>query len=297
MWHWYWIIPLSILMLIAAAVLTVTCICFFKIFYARRKKPTAGEEIPVLPGRAFDPYRARIAEWIRETRAIPHKDVTVTSFDGLRLCGKYYEQKKGAPIEILFHGYRGSAERDLCGGVYRCFALGRNALIVDQRASGNSEGHVITFGNKESRDCQTWANFVVEQIDKDARIILTGISMGAATVMTAASLELPEPVQRITLYIQQNYDREISNTEISAALGYHSFYLNRIFKKSTGITIHQAVLREKMRVAKRLLRDTALPVHSIAAEVGFPERSQFCTLFRRQVGCTPTEYRCKKNTV
>ena len=194
MWHWYWIIPLSILLLIAAAVLTVTCICFFKIFYARRKKPTAGEEIPVLPGRAFDPYRARIAEWIRETRAIPHKDVTVTSFDGLRLCGKYYEQKEGAPIEILFHGYRGSAERDLCGGVYRCFALGRNALIVDQRASGNSEGHVITFGNKESRDCQTWANFVVEQIDKDARIILTGISMGAATVMTAASLELPDNV-------------------------------------------------------------------------------------------------------
>ena len=108
--------------------------------------------------------------------------------------------------------------------------------------------------------------------------------------------ELPEPVQRITLYIQQNYDREISNTEISAALGYHSFYLNRIFKKSTGITIHQAVLREKMRVAKRLLRDTALPVHSIAAEVGFPERSQFCTLFRKQVGRTPTEYRQGKET-
>ena len=53
---------------------------------------------------------------------------------------------------------------------------------------------MITFGAKESRDCQTWASFVVEHIDPDARIILTGISMGAATVMMAATLELPPNV-------------------------------------------------------------------------------------------------------
>ena len=123
-----------------------------------------------------------------------HTDVSVLSFDGLKLCGKYYEQKKGAPIEILFHGYKGTGERDMCGGVYRCFELGRNALIVDQRASGSSEGRVITFGAKESRDCLTWIDFVINNIDKDAKIIITGISMGAATVMMAASMGLPPNV-------------------------------------------------------------------------------------------------------
>ena len=152
------------------------------------------EEYPTPKGKAYDPHREQIIQWIKEIRGMEHADVSVTSFDGLRLCGKYYEYKKGAPIEILFHGYKGTAERDLCGGVYRCFALGHNALIVDHRAHGRSEGRVITFGIRESRDCLTWIDFVLRRIDRDARIILTGISMGAATVMIASTMELPSNV-------------------------------------------------------------------------------------------------------
>ena len=103
--------------------------------------------------------------------------------------------------------------------------------------------------------------------------------------------ETPETVQKIMLYIGQNYDREISNTDISNALGYHPFYLNRIFKKSTGMTIHQAVIGEKMKVAKRLLRETELSVKEIAEESGFSDRSQFCTVFKKHTGITPLEYR------
>ena len=185
---------LLFLLLIALLALALTCICFFKIFYSPKKRPPREDEYPTPDGKVYDAHRAQMVEWIKGIRALPHTDVSVTSFDGLKLCGKYYEHKKGAPIEILFHGYRGTGERDLCGGVYRCFTLGHNALIVDHRASGRSEGRVITFGVKESRDCQTWVNFVVNEIDKDAKIIITGISMGAATVMTAASMEMPPNV-------------------------------------------------------------------------------------------------------
>ena len=95
----------------------------------------------------------------------------------------------------MFHGYRGNGKRDLSGGVVRAFKQGRSALIVDHRASGRSEGHVVTFGINESRDCLLWAECVIRQIDPDAKIILTGISMGAATVMIAAGKEeLPKNV-------------------------------------------------------------------------------------------------------
>jgi fermentation-respiration switch protein FrsA (DUF1100 family) len=133
-------------------------------------------------------------EWIKEIRAMDHRSVEITSDDGLTLRGKYFEYEKGAPIEILFHGYQGSAERDLSGGVYRCHMLGHSALVVDHRASGRSEGRVITFGAKESLDCLRWVDFVLREIDPDARIILTGISMGAATVMIASSMKLPQNV-------------------------------------------------------------------------------------------------------
>lgn len=106
---------------------------------------------------------------------------------------------------------------------------------------------------------------------------------------------IPELVKRITLYIQQNYDKEISNTCISKEIGYHSFYLNRIFKQNMGMTVHQAVIREKIRVAKRLLTSTELSIAAVSNEVGFTERSQFCTFFRKYTGSTPTEYRKQVN--
>mgnify|MGYP002513477673 CR=1 FL=1 len=94
----------------------------------------------------------------------------------------------------MFHGYRGNADRDLCGGVQRCFSIGRSCLMVDQRAAGESQGKVITFGIKEHRDCLAWVDFMVEHFGPDVKIILTGISMGAATVLMAGGTDLPKNV-------------------------------------------------------------------------------------------------------
>ncbi|MBQ7406942.1 MAG: alpha/beta hydrolase [Clostridia bacterium] len=174
--------------------LIASLLIFFKIFYAARKKSRGKQEFPLPEGAPYEPHHAQMIEWIKQIRAMDRKDASITSFDGLTLRGKYYEHKKGAPIEIMFHGYRGTAERDLCGGVHRCFEIGHNALIVDQRGAGESDGHVITFGARESRDCRSWIDFVIKSIDPNARIILTGISMGAATVMLATGEPLPKNV-------------------------------------------------------------------------------------------------------
>jgi fermentation-respiration switch protein FrsA (DUF1100 family) len=132
--------------------------------------------------------------WVRETRAMPREEMSITSFDGLTLRGRYYEYAPGAPLEILFHGYRGHAERDLSGGVERCFALGRNALVVNHRASADSDGHVISFGINERRDCLRWVDAAIARFGPDVKIILTGISMGGATVLMAAGEPLPPNV-------------------------------------------------------------------------------------------------------
>lgn len=185
---------LSLIAFIAVVILATAYICFRLTFYAKRGNEKDAEEDPVPEGEIYEAFREQILCWIKETRALPRKSVEIRSHDGLRLTGVYYEYEKGAPIEILFHGYRGSAERDLSGGVTRCFSLGRSALIVDQRAAGRSEGNVISFGINESRDCVEWVNYVVNNIDKDAKIIITGISMGAATVLMASAMDLPENV-------------------------------------------------------------------------------------------------------
>ena len=178
----------------AVLVLLIAYICSRMAFYAPRKPKADPAEFRLPIGDDYAPYREQMIAWIKETRAIPHEDLSIRSFDGLKLCGKYYEYAPGAVIELMMPGYRGEAERDLCGGVQRCFSIGRSALIVDQRACGNSEGNVITFGIRESKDCLTWVDHMIGHFGKDVKIILTGISMGAATVLIAGGQKLPENV-------------------------------------------------------------------------------------------------------
>ena len=182
-------------MLTALALCLLACyICYRMAFYVPPRKPRPEGFIDLPPGKVYEPFYDQMTDWVLKARAICPKHFQITSFDGLQLHASYYEYAPGAPMEIMFHGYRGNAERDLPGGVQRSFACGRSALVVDQRCAGRSGGKTITFGIKERRDCLSWVDFARKQFGPDAKLILTGISMGAATVLMAAGEELPENV-------------------------------------------------------------------------------------------------------
>ena len=185
---------LSIIFVVCFLLLIFLYILFRLIFYVPKRNPEAPVELILPSGKIYEPYWDIMRHWAEECRKTPHETFQITSFDGLNLYGKYYECAPGAPIELMFHGYRGSAERDLSGGMYRCFQLGHNAMIVDQRCAGRSDGNVITFGIFEHRDCLRWVDFMVSHFGPDVKIILTGISMGASTVLIASDKGLPANV-------------------------------------------------------------------------------------------------------
>lgn len=187
-------ILLWILLAAVLLVLLASLVCFFLVFYNPKQKPLSGDHYDLPNGKAYIPHHKAILQWMQMTRNYPYETFTVKSFDGLTLYGRYYECIPGAPVEIMFHGYRGTAERDLSGGVARCFALGRNALLVDQRSAGRSEGRVITFGIREHRDCLSWAEFAADHFGPEVQLHLTGISMGASSVIMAGAHPLPESV-------------------------------------------------------------------------------------------------------
>ena len=178
----HWIILLCALG-IAAVVLITAAICYFKIFYSPRRKPRADDDYELPPGKAYEPFYPQMIEWTKRCRATPHRNVEITTFDGLTLRGRYYELSPEAPIEIMMHGYRGNLERDLSGGIFRALNIGHSVLVYDHRGSGKSDGNMLTFGINESRDCRRWIDFVLREINPDAKIILSGVSMGAATAM------------------------------------------------------------------------------------------------------------------
>lgn len=205
---------LIILAIVAILILLISYICFRMAFYADRKPENLADEFDIPHSSIYGGYRELLIEWMKAAKKLPQEDISIRSFDGLTLRGTYFEYAPGAPVEILFHGYRGHAEREMSGAVRRCHSLGHSALIVHQRANGKSEGHVITFGVNESRDCLSWVEYVVGRWP-DAKIILAGVSMGAGTVVMATARDLPKNVIAVLADCGYTSPRDIIKKVIS----------------------------------------------------------------------------------
>ena len=183
-----------ILIVLLIAVLVVLFMLYYRAFYS----PHRGmQEIDTKP---FLKDKDQFEEILRRARAlseIPCRRIRTRSYDGLRLCARYYHRADNAPICICFHGYRGSAVRDF--GVMGQFLQneGYNVILVDHRAHFKSGGHTITYGIRERRDVLSWVEYASRRFGADTPIYLFGISMGAATVTMAADLPLPDNVKII----------------------------------------------------------------------------------------------------
>lgn len=170
-------------------------------YYAYRVafySPKAGREnLPVHKGKQYEPHLDEIARLLQDMIDRPCEAVSIPSYDGLTLSGRYYHVSDGAPLDIAFHGYRSASLTDFCGGAQISRELGHNLLLVDQRAHGKSQGRTISFGIKERYDVLSWVDYALERFGPDTKILLFGISMGASTVLMASELPLPDNVRGI----------------------------------------------------------------------------------------------------
>ena len=232
-WYYNLLIVVSSLL---AFILLASFICFMLTFYIGKKKIYKNDEYDIPQGKEYLPYKDLLIKWMKEARKLPYTSLETTSFDGLKLHAKFYDCGSKT-IEIMFHGYKGNSERDLCGGIRRAFALNHSVVLVDQRASSLSDGHVTTFGIKERKDCLTWAKLVSEKFGPDYKIILTGVSMGAATVIMASELDIPENVIGVLADCSYSSPKEVikkvlRQIKLPTSIFYPLLYLGaRIFGK------------------------------------------------------------------
>ena len=169
----------------------ITFISYRLTFYTNRKRHFT--VFHNLDGELSDGKR-RSRELIEKLISLPYENVYIQSRDGLRLHARYYHSNDGAPLQIQLHGYKSVSVRDFSGGALECLKRGHNLLLVDQRAHGESEGAVISFGINERFDVKDWIEYSINRFGDKTKIVLCGISMGAATVLMASELDLPENV-------------------------------------------------------------------------------------------------------
>ena len=184
-----------VILLILSAIFLAAWLIFRKAFYSPpRKHPTMDDP---LQGEEYEAAAEHLHRVSHIMARYPFEAVKISASDGTPLFARYYHMRDGAPVQILFHGYRSCAFRDCSGGHALARKLGLNTLVIDQRAHGKSGGTVITFGIKERQDCLRWAHYAYERFGCDIPLILSGLSMGAATVLMASELDLPESVAAI----------------------------------------------------------------------------------------------------
>lgn len=121
------------------------------------------------------------------------RKIEMVAFDGLKLKANLIEQKDSDKWVIVVHGYTSRGDH-MQPFARKYFEEGYNVLMPDLRGHGESEGRYATMGFYDSVDIIEWV-YEILKMNENAKIVLHGISMGAATVMVATGEDLTEHVR------------------------------------------------------------------------------------------------------
>lgn len=192
-------------------------------FYNRTMKRgnAKTERTTKMSGTDWEKYFPLMEERKGFVLAQPHRDVYITSFDGLKLHATYFsglkqEEKPGQSAGsfrqgdvghqeawqarkavICFHGYTGEGLSNYIALADYFLKQGYAVLLPDARAHGGSEGEYIGFGCLDRKDALDWINWLIQECGEEVSILLHGTSMGGATVLMTSGLELPANVKGI----------------------------------------------------------------------------------------------------
>lgn len=189
---------MKILMIILIVILLVLTILYFVVgnyFYEIVLNPNSSKTFvlgEVEENEQQKESRIQTENWLDEIS----NDVYITTSNNGKLKLHAYEiiNEKNTDIwSIVIHGYC-SQGKDMIYYAKQYYNKGYNVLILDLRGHGKSEGDYIGMGWHDRLDIIDWTNYLINK-NPNSKIILHGVSMGAATVMMATGENLPNNIK------------------------------------------------------------------------------------------------------
>lgn len=171
--------------------------------------------------------------------------------------------------------------------------LGRHYIeigpITSKRISRLFEGikEELTYMENEFWPCRSRSYlletlFLIQSMTTDSR--------------NKESLTLPESsedISNIILYLYTNYDKKVTIEELTDIFHINRTTLSKKFRKSTGLSIIEYLVKYRIKMASVMLRETMLPISEIQNRVGFNDSVHFLRMFKKHMGYTPSGYREK----
>ncbi|HIY92447.1 helix-turn-helix domain-containing protein [Companilactobacillus sp. HBUAS56275] len=144
------------------------------------------------------------------------------------------------------------------------------------------------------------SDHIIKQIEKDSTI-LNYYEYSRAIgeifinrIIRHKRMNLTSTVYQAQEYIYANFRSITSVNEIAQSIGVSTSYLQHLFKKETGHSLINLINREKIKQAQHYLIFTKKSIEEIAYDSGYNNQSQFSTIFKKEVGITPTSFRKQK---
>lgn len=174
--------------------------------------------------------KSDVKNWSKQT---PHETLEIKAKDDITLRATAYynktENQENHNWVIVAHGYRSTPAGVASVGMHFYKEKGYNVLIPSMRATEESEGKYIGMGWLDKDDIIGWINKIIEK-DKNAKIILHGSSMGAATVLMASGEKLPSNVKAIISDSSYTSVWDIFKSELKARFNLPPFPLMQMFR-------------------------------------------------------------------
>lgn len=247
-------IALVAIVLIYVIIMYVT----FRIMLYRPKPPKELVFPKVFLEGAFDKHTPYIKETNKKNEKKPYESVSINTTIG-KLKARFFENKDSNKIVIFVHGYYSFGMRDI--GYYGTLHedLNVSLLVVDQRASGESEGKYTSFGAFECYDIREWIFYLDKRYKGEKDIYLHGISMGASTSLLVTSLlDLPESFKGVIAdagYSNANNIILVAGKRIFKIKPNLGFWMVNSFAKLYG-----GFDLKKINISEELQKNTDIPI-------------------------------------
>ncbi len=138
----------------------------------------------------------------------------------------------------------------------------------------------------ENTTTSTDLNGVYEKMIKDYCLLVRNKSMKEYSKITCTLLN----------YIDFNLDKQITLGLLSELTERSIPYISNLFKREVDLTIIDYLNKKRIQEALRLLNSSDLQIQEIATKIGMLDPNYFTKVFKKEIGCTPLEYRKKINS-
>ncbi len=177
---------------------------------------------------------------------------------------------------------------------YWCHFSGATAIAIADRIIEN-HGRIFNIGcynNVAKLFGEIYKSLVNHSEDVTNNLLYTLLfSINAFTEKTVSADGDVSDILKAIIYIQNNYNKDITVEELCSMCNISKYNFMRKFKAVTGSPVHKFIIDYRMMQAKKLLSNSELNVKEIALQVGFEDNMYFSRAFKKHFGMSPTEYK------